>query len=282
MFVPVFLCYIKRPMQIIKKTIAGLSLCFIGLGISQTSEGANQLTISPVVYHFKYQEFNDSDVLLDQEKGFMPGIRLSLLHPDQSGNIETHVAYYAGRVEYAGQTQSGTPHNTHTDETLLNLGIRVHPHNATVFAGQLFYGYQYWHWDRDILPANAVRGLHEIYTWQEIEAGLRYQRNLNDTSLLWAELSGIYILDPNMTIKLPHSQAKLNSGSRPGFRIRAGKTWQLRNRDSVSINLLAEYWSFGKSNTVFSNDFFGTSAYLTEPMSRSFHTGLEFSYSLSF
>jgi hypothetical protein len=47
---------------------------------------------------------------------------------------------------------------------------------------------------------------------------------------------------------------------------------------TTAISVFTEYWEFGRSNTVFTTDFFGSSGFLTEPDSQSFHTGIEFSF----
>ena len=41
------------------------------------SAGANTFEITPTVYYFNYQEFDQKNALLNIEEGFIPGVRLS-------------------------------------------------------------------------------------------------------------------------------------------------------------------------------------------------------------
>lgn len=239
---------------------------------------ANTLEIAPALYIFKYQEFDQNDQLLDKEEGVMPGVRLAYGNLTKNDSLRLDAAFYGGRVDYTGQTQSGTPHQTDTDEQLVKLGISYLQHEVTLFRGLLFAGLHYWYWDRDILARNGVQGLHERYTWYETELGLKF----TSESSYWLELSAMYNFRPRMVLFLPSSEVRFNLQSRPGYRVRAGKTWDNRQDITTTLSLFAEYWEFGRSNTVFTNDFFGSSGFLTEPDSKTFNSGLEFSFVFNF
>jgi hypothetical protein len=88
----------------------------------------------------------------------------------------------------------------------------------------------------------------------------------------------MYNFKPEMTLFLPSSEVEFSLGSELGYRLRAGKTWTHIGGMSTAISVFTEYWEFGRSNTVFTTDFFGSSGFLTEPDSQSFHTGIEFSF----
>jgi hypothetical protein len=88
----------------------------------------------------------------------------------------------------------------------------------------------------------------------------------------------MYNFKPEMTLFLPSSEVKFYLDSDWGYRLRAGKTWNHNKGMSTAISVFTEYWEFGRSNTVFTTDFFGSSGFLTEPDSQSFHTGIEFSF----
>ena len=156
------------------------------------------------------------------------------------------------------------------------------PKKAPDFPFGLFFGFQHWQWDRNIRTKNNVLGLHEVYSWGEMEAGLRLESEANLQTLLWLEISALYTFNPNMEIDLDTSKPKLDLGERPGFRLRAGKTWKENQNNTYSFNLLVEYWSFERSNTLFVNDFFGQAAFITEPTSETVNTGLEFTFSREF
>ena len=243
---------------------------------------ADAFTLTSTLRNFQYQEFNRDNRLLNEEKGILPGLELGFDRPVGSGVIQWHVAIFEGEVDYNGQTQSGESHETDTSTQLTSLGLKWLSIDKAGLPGRLFMGYQYWNWDREIQPNNGVEGLHEVYTWHELELGLRFESKKYQNHYYWLDLSAMYIFNPNMEISLPSSKVNLGLGNEPGVRIRAGKEWNWNHNLEVSFNLFAEYWEFGRSNTVFTDDFFGQSAFLVEPRSESFHTGLEVSFKFLF
>jgi len=252
-------------------------MLFFGLAASALAY-SDELSVSPQLYVFDYREFDQDDRLLDKEHGYLPGVSLQLGTSHDDTRLDGQLAVYSGQVEYDGHTQSGIPHQTDTDTQLLRMGIRLTPQTVNWLPGRLFFGWRYWHWDRDIQTANNVQGLHEIYSWQELELGMYFNSAAHKQSWYWLEAAGFYILNPRMKIRLSSSTPTLRLGSRPGVRLRAGKSWRYSETMDLSFSLFTEYWEFGRSNTIFTNDFFGSSAYLTEPASKSFHSGLELSF----
>ena len=243
---------------------------------------ANTLEITPTLYYFYYQEFDQNDLLLDTEEGAIPGVKLSYGDITNFDSLKFNASFYAGSADYTGLTQLGMPHETETDESLIKLGISYIQHEGTFFPGFLFAGLHYWYWDRDILTRNGVQGLHELYTWYETEIGLKFYLSENQQSGYWLELSAMYNFKPEMKLFLPSSEVNFSLGSGPGYRLRGGKTWNNNQNMAVTISLFGEFWEFGRSDTVFTSDFFGSSGFLTEPDSRSFHSGLEFSLIFNF
>lgn len=243
---------------------------------------SHTLELSPSLYHFNYKEFNINDQLLDEENGFLPGFKIALTHKHNDESLSAHISLHKNKVDYIGQTQSGQPHNTETDTQLINIGLTLILKKLKVIPARVVLGIQHRKWDRNILTRNNILGLHEIYTWNELNAGLKFELEQNNNTLYWAELSALYTLNPDMKIYLENTSEILNLGPEPGFRINLGRKWLINKTSSYSINLFTEYWSFGRSNTIFTNDFFGSSAFITEPRSESFHTGLEFSINYNF
>lgn len=237
---------------------------------------ATELTITPTVYHFNYQEFDEANRLLDSEKGLLPGLEVSYRRPLGDGKITVDMAYFDGSVDYDMYNQDVSIHQTDTEQAISRLGISYLNSSNTEFPGKLFASLHFWQWDRKILTRDNVQGLHEIYTWYEAELGLRFQTDTNGDSNYWLEVSGLYIVDPEMELFLPASREKFNLGSGPGFRIRAGKSGEFNPNLGFSIGIFAEYWEFGRSNTIYTDDFFGNSGYLVEPRSESLHSGIEF------
>ena len=257
-----------------------LFLCLVFFLPFQAS--ADALMVTPAFRYFQYKEFDPDNQLLDEEQGVLPGLKIGFDHPVGNGSIQSHVAFFKGEIDYTGQTQSGEPHETDTGTELTTLGLTWLSVDTAEIPGRLFLGYQYWIWDRDIRANNGVLGLHEIYTWHELELGLRFESEKYQHHYYWLDLSAIYVFDPNVEVSLPSSKVNLGLGNEPGIRIRAGKEWSRNERQEISLSLFAEYREFGRSDAVFTDDFFGQSAFLVEPRSESFHAGLNLGFKFLF
>ena len=246
--------------------------------LTANTADANTFEVTPTIYFFNYQEFDQNGALLNIEEGVIPGVKLSYGDVGKKDSIKFDASFYGGTVDYDGLTQLGMPHQTETNEQLARLGISYFQHEETFDPGLLFVGLHYWYWDRDIQTRNGVQGLHEQYTWYETEVGLKFNSPEVEQSRYWLEVSAMYNFKPEMTLFLPSSEVKFYLDSDWGYRLRAGKTWNHNKGMSTAISVFTEYWEFGRSNTVFTTDFFGSSGFLTEPDSQSFHTGIEFSF----
>jgi len=272
----------KRDLKLVRhRLFRGIWLLCLTLPLPQLAY-ADTFEVTPSLYYFQYQEFDSGHRALNEEKGLLPGLKLGFNHSVSDGIIKVQGSFFSGEVDYTGQTQSGAPHQTDTSERLIKLGLKWIPNETESIPGRLFLGFHYSDWDRDIQTRNGVLGLHEIYTWYELELGLKFESEALQHTGYWLDLSVFYVFDPNLELFLPASNVDFKLGQEHGFRLRAGKKWG--NTDDLygSVNLFAEYWEFGRSNTIFTDDFFGQSAFLVEPRSESFHTGLEFSITVKF
>jgi hypothetical protein len=131
---------------------------------------AFELGASAELMYFNYEEFDTTGDTLNTEIGFLPGVTVTAAHPFRAINNTFEFSLYGGRVDYDGQTQSGQPHQTETNETIYRLLYRLSwaPLNDQ---GEL-YAKAYWQqWDRSIQPNNGVSGLFEQYQWWSFEAG---------------------------------------------------------------------------------------------------------------
>ena len=273
-----------------------LSLTIICGGFSAPAIASYQLSATPGVYAFNYSEYSQNGTELNNEQGLLPGFALQFEYTQHNHVLRLHSSLYDGKVDYDGRTQGGTAHTTDTETQLFNLGLRLLPAQlefplqdflqtdlfSSLQAPRFFIGLQYWRWDRDILTRNNVQGLHEIYSWYEIEFGLQLKSAIENQAWYWAELSALYNVNPQMKILLPNSEVNLKLGSQAGARLRLGKSWQTSATLALSLSVFAEYWEFGRSNTELSNDFFGRSAYLTEPRSETLHSGIVLDFSWRF
>ena len=239
---------------------------------------ANTLEVTPTLYFFNYREFDLNNVLLNKEDGALPGARLTYSDVTDRDSLKFNVSFFGGRADNTGETLIGTPNVTETEEQIIKLGISYSQHDLQLYPGLFFAGLHYWYWDRDILTRNGVQGLHEIYTWYETELGLKFVSETN----YWLEVSAMYNFKPEMTLILPSGDVGFSLQSRPGYRMRAGKTWAGKKSMTTTISLFAEYWEFGRSDIVSVADFYGSPALLNEPDSETLNSGLEFSFIYNF
>lgn len=253
-----------------------LSIYFL-LIFCTSSVQASSFEIGADLYYFNYEEFGITSKSLDKELGFLPGIKVKYSFQYDAVTISPYLSLHDGTVDYIGSTQSGQPHNTRTRQNLLTFGFDLKIPLQSVITSNMKVGYKNWKWDRDILSKDGVLGLHEFYSWHELNIGFEHISIMKDKSFYTTQLSFLKILNPEMKIYLVNSSETLQLGKHPGLRIQIGKTW-LKNTNSVNLTFLIEYWQFGRSNTVFTNDFFGSSTFITEPRSESIHTSFNLSY----
>jgi len=243
---------------------------------------ADSFDITPNVYYFNYEEFSQSNKSLNKEDGFLPGLKLRYTTLLDKHQFSAYTSLHYGTVDYRGQTQGGQPLNTRTDEKIIQLGFEFKSEQLDQIPASIIMGIRHWEWDREIQGLENVIGLHELYTWNEASIGLHIQSEAKNNVHYWSNLSALYTISPDMEIFLPNSSLTLNLEGRPGFRFNAGASWNHNTQQLIKLSFIAEYWAFGRSNTVFTNDFFGNAAFLTEPRSESIHTGIELTYSYQF
>jgi hypothetical protein len=137
--------------------------------LTANTADANTFEVTPTVYFFNYQEFDQNGALLNIEEGVIPGVKLSYGDVGKKDSIKFNASFYGGSVDYDGLTQLGMPHQTETNEQLARIGISYFQHEETFYPGLLFVGLHYWYWDRDIQTRNGVQGLHEARSIRDVQ-----------------------------------------------------------------------------------------------------------------
>ena len=236
--------------------------------LAETTVGA-----SIKILRFDYEEFDQSGATFNRETGFIPGLSLSISKTKGELTSLISVESYDGQVNYDGQTQSGTPHVTNTDETLHRVFYKLNwsPENNN----SSIYGKVAWQqWDRNILPANNVSGLLEQYRWWAFEVGFLASLYDVDSNKLLLEL-GISKIS-NGTIEIDLSQQgfgkpELELGNGSGVSTTLIYQYKITQRSKTGLSLQYQHWTFGRSNTEsISNRL--TTIDITEPRSVSNHT----------
>lgn len=133
----------------------------------------NYIHIGMGIQDFGYKEFNEQGVLLNREDGLVPGVKIEMGKNWQDFSGELCFKLFDGVVDYDGQTQSGIPLRTDTDERiitfegLLRYKLRLSPQNNA----NLIAGIGHREWRRDIRGTGIVSGLFEIYRWKYLIVG---------------------------------------------------------------------------------------------------------------
>lgn len=230
-------------------------LCFLLAVLLPTSVHSeltdSYLNLGVGVQDFGYKEFDDQNVLLDREDGLIPGFVMELGKNWQDVSGALRFELFSGLVDYDGQTQSGIPLTTDTDEhitrfeALLRFDVKALAESDGVFIA----GLGYREWRRDIRATNITSGLFEVYRWQYLTLGgaatlLRRAKWSGDIDVRW-----LWPIDPTMSLDIAGFDAvtlnlKSRSSARVGFNFRfvtkAGQEWV--------INPYWESWSLGRSN----------------------------------
>lgn len=205
------------------------------------------LSISPGISHFNYKETDIDGAILNTETGFMPG--LSLLATNNSHSFGSH--FFTGNVNYDGQTQSGIPHTTETDESLYYLFYRYDFKNIND-QKNYFIGINYNYWERFINANNNVSALYEEYSWWQLEAGIKLSKAIENNKKIIFELAGLQTFNGHITADLDnlgYGSPKLTLGEKPGIRNLLALDMKLNKNTDVRFAAEYKYWGFGRSNT---------------------------------
>lgn len=265
------------------KSIRSNTCFFLCCLLSQSLYADIRIDAATKVLRFNYEEFDLSGKSLNKETGFLPGFSISSTKALASTSHTISFELYDGQVDYDGQTQSGVPHTTLTDETLYRLFYKLNWFPSE--DGHSIYTKVSWQqWDRDILPANNVSGLYEQYQWLAFEVGFSvaiYEKNAN-TWLL--DLGAAKVFDGSIMVDLEtqgFGKPKLQLGNGSGFSAALMYQRSLNQKSNLSLTLTHQYWTFGRSNDEAISDGV-TTLIITEPRSESNHTALSLHYSYHF
>ena len=242
-----------------------------------------QFSIAPSLMHFDYTEFASDNSVLDCETGWLAGIQFKLAQnlSNQLG-IELEISAQDGKVDYAGHTQSGLPHNTQTNEGLIRIGARL---IAPILSNSHIYlATQHHQWKREIYSNNGVAGLFEKYQWWEISAGSRILLWSRDNQAWIADIAILRTLNPTLFVDISSvdaGYANLDLGSDTGARLQL--MWKIAETDQYTygINAFYEIWDFGISD-VKQTQGGSTSFSVFEPRSETRHSGIQFQLKLKY
>ncbi len=261
-----------------------ISLCvFINLFLAAPLLADDAIEVSARLLSFNYEEFDQQGQSLNKENGLIPGLTIATSRTNNNftGTAAAEVA--DGQVAYDGQTQSGAPHNTDTNERLYRLFYQLgwSPENSE----SSLYGKLAWQqWDRDILPNDNVAGLFEQYQWWSFELGFLVS--------IYKEHSNSWLLDIGIstinhgTIEVDlnafgYGKPELDLGDGTGATLALIYQRKINSNSHLGFSLRQQRWSFGRSNTkTVSNGI--SSINIAEPRSISQHSMLSVDYTYNF
>ncbi|HJY76794.1 MAG TPA: outer membrane beta-barrel protein [Burkholderiales bacterium] len=230
----------------------------IAIGLAATCALAHAQTdfqVSAGVTGFRYKEYDEGGVLLDQEDASLPGITLELGRREGPWRISVNGSYFSGTADYGGQTQTGVPANTNTDEQLWSAGLRL---ERQIQMGSVslspYLGFGYHEWRRDIKNGRTVNntpvnGLLEIYSWKTAELGALLGLGSWQRFEVAVDARVFRTVGPELEVRLPGDTRDtiLQLGERTGGRLALLGSYPRDARLRLRLEVFYEQWSFGRS-----------------------------------
>ena len=234
-----------------------VSLFFIAILFSPHAWSASapeySLGLGVDATRFYYREFDNNDVVLNTEKGVIPGLVINAAIEWERWYTEFNYQYNFGKVEYDGQTQTGIPVTTDTEEDIVDVNLLVGRYfgdNAR-YRSVLYAGLGYYYWERNILPLPSVAGLLETYEWSYAIVGGKF-------SLLKASDNGLFIdarlrrmLNATMEVNFlgyrNWDNLDLDLGEEWSFRVGVPYVHSLDKNASLNIEPYLSTWFIGRS-----------------------------------
>mgnify|MGYP001827127147 FL=1 len=269
----------------------GCSLILIGLLFSPHAWSAPVLNLGIGVdaMYFDYREFDDNDILLNKEEGLLPGLVLSATLDWENWYSELNYQYNRGTVEYDGQTQSGIPIITDTDEDIIvvNLLLGRYFGGAAAYRSAIYAGLGYYYWERNILSTGSVSGLFETYEWSYALLGGKFSLLKSSNNGLLLDVRLRRMLNATMQVDFlgyqNYDNLELDIGEEWSLRVALPYFMTIDQHARFSIEPYLTTWFIGRSpdEQITSGGVpIGISAY--EPRSETTNVGISFKYLYSF
>lgn len=225
--------------------------------------------LSAGAYRLDYAEYAPDGTFLDGEEGWMPSLSGALELGGRRGFFRASAQLASWTVGYDGHVQStdpvlgpqvnGLPVKTTSDALFglfrLEAGGFVEPTGRLALVG----GFAARTWHRDIrstyvVPRGGgapvpVSGLSEVYTWYELQAGLRWTVVRAGRSELELEGAIFRTMWGTMEVDLG-TKVALDLGDRTGFRGGGTYRFALGGPVHLLVRAGAESYHFGQSPVV--------------------------------
>jgi hypothetical protein len=210
----------------------------------------NYLQFGISTQNFGYKEYDDQGVLLDREDGPLPGVVVELGKNRQFVSGALRFEIFDGLVDYDGQTQSGIPIVTKTDEriTTIEALLRIKVKRLAKNEATIFTGLGHREWRRNIRATNITSSLFEAYRWTYFTVGgaatfWRHGKWSGGIDVRW-----LRPIRPTMSLDIPgYDEATLALGSRNSGRINLPFQFIAEVDRQWTITPYWELWRLGRS-----------------------------------
>ena len=243
--------------------IGALFLAFALTEVSAAEVAQPSVTTAEIglsVLRFDYTEYKDNGSTWNRELGGIPGMSFRLTQRYSSWEWEGVASYHHGRVAYTGQTSLGIPHNSHTDEEVGDIALRLGRWFGGSYPVMPYAGLGYRQWDRDI----GV--LFESYRWKYAWLGAKIMAHQRRASIFMLDIGWIKPLDPEMHVNVYN--VSLSPESRDGLRLMLTSYMSLSKNTTLMLEPYYEYWELGRSPSIVNGRFI-----IYEPASKTTNLG---------
>jgi len=215
------------------------------------AQGAVDLHVGASVLRFDFREVADTGEQLVREQGVLPGVLGGVGQTLGRWRWSAELSYYAGSVQYDGQTQTGATFDTKTDATLTRVRARalrlLDPEGR--FAAGLGLGYRQW--QRQIRGRGMVSGLDERFVAGDVSAEARLSVLRSETTTVDIDLQAAWPLRPQVKIDFGgiFDTKTLLLGPRLAGRVSVPASWTTGPGSRLIVEPGFEAWGFGRSST---------------------------------
>jgi len=247
---------------------------------------ASELQVGAGLMAFNYVEYDDNNIFLDGESGAIPGIILKLNTNKGKSYTEWVNSLYYNKIEYDGQTQSGTPLVTVSDALLIDSHLKLGKRLDSSYGREqsLYVGLGYRYWFRNILSGfdisgNPVAGILEEYHWFYGLLGYTVHFNASKKINVGLDFRLTQMFNAKMGIDFlgfkGYDNTSVNLGNKIGARF-ALPIEIKTSKDSFFVSPYYEIIDIGKSNAVrvYSGGA-ATTSVIYEPRSETRNVGVE-------
>lgn len=214
--------------------------------------GAIAAGIGISAMRFDYREYDEAGAILDREQKGIPGISFRIGQQLTGWEWESIASYHQGRVNYTGQTNTGAPYNTFTDETIGDVAVRLGRCFDGTHPWVLFGGLGYRRWDRDILPG-TIGGLFESYRWPYLWLGAKVTAFQEERSRLMFDIGLLRPLSPELRVDFEGAynvSPVVYPESKFGLRMMLNSRIALSEKAFLDMEPYLDYWNLGQSPIV--------------------------------